>query len=156
VGVMRPNRTDMRGGPALRNRAPTLRGNMTDAEQMLWKELRKNRLGWRFRRQLPIRPYVADFACIEARLIVEADGGQHARPEDHDLRDSELRRQGWRVLRFWNNQILANPEGVMRTIAEALGPPREQSPHPNPPPLAGEGVSTVASPISRAVSKTVI
>jgi primosomal protein N' (replication factor Y) len=103
---------------------------------------------------VPIRPYVADFACIEARLIVEADGGQHARPEDHDLRDSELRRQGWRVLRFWNNQILANPEGVMRTIAEALGPPREQSPHPNPPPLAGEGVSTVASPISRAVSKT--
>jgi very-short-patch-repair endonuclease len=51
---------------------------MTDAEQILWKELRKNRLGWRFRRQFPIPPYVADFACIEARLIVEADGGQHA------------------------------------------------------------------------------
>jgi primosomal protein N' (replication factor Y) len=115
---------------------------MTDAEQVLWKELRKYRLGWRFRRQFPIPPYIVDFACLYARLIVEADGGQRGRPGDHDLRDRALRRRGWRVLRFWNNEILANPQGVLRTISEMLGPPRDRSPHPNPPPLAGEGVST--------------
>jgi N-methylhydantoinase B len=142
VGVLRPNRTDMRGGSALKTNARELRGNMTDAERALWKELRKYGLGWRFRRQFPIPPYIVDFVCVEARLIVEADGGQHARPGDHDLRDGELRRQGWRVLRVWNNDILANREGVLRTIAEVLGPPREESPHPDPPPLAGEGVST--------------
>src|SRR5437763_6267447 len=138
VGVMRPNRTDMRGGSSIKTNARGLRRNMTDAEQVLWKELRKHQLGWRFRRQFPIPPYIVDFACIEARLIVEADGGRHGRPGDHDLRDNELRRRGWRVLRFWNNEILANRQGVLRTIAEMLGPRRERSPHPNPPPLAEE------------------
>src|ERR1700760_2850264 len=121
---MRPNRSEMRGGSSIKKKARTLRGNMPDAEQALWKELRQYRLCWRFRRQFPIPPYIVDFACIEARLIVEADGGQHARPGDHDLRHSELRHQGWRVLRFWNNEILANREGVLRTIAETLGTPR--------------------------------
>jgi very-short-patch-repair endonuclease len=143
VGVRLPNRTDMRGGSSIKKKARALRGNMPDAEQVLWKELRKYRLGRRFRRQFPIPPYIVDFACVEARLIVEADGGQHARPGDHELRDRELRRRGWRILQFWNNEILANPQGVLRTIAEALGRPRERSsPHPDPPPLAGEGVST--------------
>jgi very-short-patch-repair endonuclease len=126
----------MRGGSPMKKQARKLRRNMTDAEQALWKELRNSRLGWRFRRQFPIPPYIVDFACVDACLIVEADGGQHEHPGDHELRDNELGRQGWRVLRFWNNQILANPEGVTSTIAEALGPPRERSPHPNPPPLA--------------------
>src|SRR6516165_9154524 len=139
VGVVRPNRADMRGGLPLKNRARALRGNMTHPERALWKELRDYKLGWRFRRQFPIPPYIVDFACIEARLIIEVDGGQHARPGDHDLRDGELQRDGWRVLRFWNNEILASREGVLRTIAEMLGPPQRQSPHPNPPPLAGEG-----------------
>src|SRR5260370_39571706 len=112
---------------------------MPDAEQVLWKELRKYSLGWRFRRQFPIPPYIVDFACVDARLIVEADGGQHGRPGDHDMRDCELRRQRWRVLRFWNNEILANTQGVLMTIAEMLGPPRERSPHPHPPPPAGGG-----------------
>jgi primosomal protein N' (replication factor Y) len=129
----------MRGGSSIKKNARGLRHNMTAAEQLLWKELRKYRLGRRFRRQFPIPPYIVDFACVEKRLIVEADGGQHARPGDHDLRDSELSRQGWRVLRFWNNEILANREGVLRTIVETLGPPLKQSPHPDPPPLAGEG-----------------
>jgi very-short-patch-repair endonuclease len=137
---MRPNRTDMRGGSALKENARKLRRSMTDAERVLWKDLRKYRLGWRFRRQFPVPPYIVDFACLEARLIVEADGGQHARPGDHTERDEELQRQGWRVLRFWNNDILANPQGVLRTIAETLGPPCDPNPHPSPPPLAGEGV----------------
>ena len=94
-------------------------------------------LGWRFRRQFPIPPYIVDFACVEARLLVEADGGQHGRLGDHDLRDNELRRQGWRVLRFWNNDILANSWGVLRTIAEALGPAHEESPTPALPRLRG-------------------
>jgi very-short-patch-repair endonuclease len=139
VGVRRSNRADIRGGVSIKNNARVLRRNMTDAEQVLWKELRKYSLGWRFRRQFPIPPYIVDFACVAARLVVEADGGQHARPGDHDRRD-ELQRRGWRVLRFWNNEILANRQGVLRTIAEMLGPPREQGPHPNPPPPAGEGI----------------
>ena len=140
MGVIRPSRTDMRGGSSIRKSARELRRNMTDAEQALWKELRKCGLGRRFRRQFPIPPYIVDFVCVEARLIVEADGGQHARAGDHDLRDGELRRQGWRVLRFWNNEILANRQGVLRTIIEMLGPRSVQNPHPNPPPLTGEGV----------------
>ena len=139
MGVVRPNRADMRGGLPRKDRARALRGNMTHPERALWKELRDYKLGWRFRRQFPIPPYIVDFACIEARLIIEVDGGQHARPGDHDLRDGELQREGWRVLRFWNNEILSNPQGVLRTIAEMLGPPLDQSPHPDPPPLAGEG-----------------
>ena len=130
----------MRGGGPIKKQARKLRGNMTEAERVLWRELRKYSLGWRFRRQFPIPPYIVDFACVEARLIVEADGGQHGLPGDHDVRDRELQRQGWRVLRFWNNDIVANRQGVLGTIADALGPPRGGNPHPNPPPLAGEGV----------------
>jgi very-short-patch-repair endonuclease len=141
---LRPNRMDMRGGLALKSNARRLRRSMTDAEQLLWRELRRHQLGWRFRRQFPIPPYIVDFACLEARLIVEADGGQHAHPGEHDLRDSQLRRQGWRLLRFWNNDIVENRDGVLQTIAAALGPPQGSSPHPNPPPLAGEGVKAPA------------
>ncbi len=149
VGVMRPNRADMRGGSPIKKHARELRRNMTDAERVPWKGIRKCALGCRFRRQFPIPPYIVDFACVEARLIVEADGGQHARPGDHDLRDSELQRQGWRALRFWNNEILPNRQGVLRTIAETLG---SGSPHPNPPPLAGEGVP--ADTISKASDRS--
>ena len=134
------SREDMRGGLPKRNQARNLRRNMTEAERVLWRELRRDGLGWRFRRQFPIPPYIADFACLEARLVVEADGGQHNRPGDHDRRDADLRAQGWRVLRFWNNEIFANRPGVLQTIAEALGPWPSVYPHPGPPPQAGEGV----------------
>jgi primosomal protein N' (replication factor Y) len=95
---------------------------MTRAEQMLWRELRRNNIGWRFRRQYPVPPYIVDFACVEARLIIEADGGQHSEPGEHDRRDELLRRANWRVLRFWNTEILRNRAGVLQTIAEALRP----------------------------------
>ena len=144
MGVLRPRRIDMRGGSAIKDRARKLRGNLTDAERVLWRELRQHQLGWRFRRQFPVPPYVVDFVCIEARLIVEVDGGQHACPGEHERRDARLRAQGWRILRFWNNDVLANRAGVLQTIADALGPPPGQYPHPNPPPPAGEGVSTPA------------
>jgi primosomal protein N' (replication factor Y) len=105
---------------------------------MLWAELRHDQLGWRFRRQHPIPPYIVDFACVEARLVIEADGGQHGFAGDH-VRDQTLRLNGWRVLRFWNNDIVENRVGVLQIIAATLGSRSEKSPRPNPPPLAGEG-----------------
>ena len=101
-------------------RARALRANMTLAERLLWRELRDSQLGSNFRRQHPIPPYVVDFVCVEARLIIEADGGQHAQPGEHDARDAELSRRGWRILRFWNNEIVENRAGVLQAIAEAL------------------------------------
>jgi primosomal protein N' (replication factor Y) len=92
-------------------------------------ELRHDQLGWRFRRQHPIPPYIADFACVEARLVAEADGGQHERVGDHEVRDQAQRRSGWQVLRFWNNDIMENRAGVLQIILATLGPPP-----PKPPP----------------------
>jgi len=94
---------------------------MTDAEKRLWSALRDRRLvGYKFRRQRPIGPFIVDFACVERKLIVEADGGQHAGSERDEQRTARLERRGWRVLRFWNNDILANPSGVVETILRAL------------------------------------
>lgn len=123
-----------RGG--LRNRARTLRGNQTDAEHRLWKLLRAKRLeGWKFRRQFPIGRYIVDFACPTARLIVEADGGQH-NDSTHDVaRDHWLAGEGWNVIRFWNTDILTNEEGVLSSVLAALPP------LPNPSPTRGEGLS---------------
>ena len=84
----------MRGGQKIIVRARGLRTASTDAERALWRMLRQRQLGWRFRRQYPISPYIVDFACIEARLIVEADGSQHAEPGDHDRRDAFLAKRG--------------------------------------------------------------
>ena len=94
---------------------------MTDAERALWRILRLRQVeGKRFRRQVPIDCYIVDFACLEARLIIEVDGGQHFESESDRKRDAYLRSQGFRVLRFWNNEILANREGVFQVITEAL------------------------------------
>jgi very-short-patch-repair endonuclease len=127
----------MRGGSSTIGRARRLRRDTTEAERLLWAGLRNDQLGWRFRRQHPIPPYIVDFACVEARLVVEADGGQNGRVGDHDTRDEMLRRSGWRVLRFWNNDILENRAGVQQTIAAALGPRLTESPHPDPPRARG-------------------
>ncbi|MDZ7711869.1 MAG: endonuclease domain-containing protein [Rhodovibrio sp.] len=104
-------------------RAKGLRQQTTDAEARLWYVLRrKHMLGFKFRRQHPIGRYVADFACPEARLVIEVDGGQHAEQVARDAaRTRELEAHGYTVLRFWNNEVLANFDGVQEVIRAALG-----------------------------------
>jgi very-short-patch-repair endonuclease len=111
-----------------------LRRAATDAERRLWSALRDRRLeGYRFRRQYPIGRFIVDFACTQHRLIVEADGGQHADSEPDRRRTANLEQEGWRVLRFWNNDILSNTNGVVEKILRELR--GESDPHP-PTPLA--------------------
>ena len=105
-------------------RARELRKNQTDAERKLWRELRGLKArGFHFRRQVPIDHLIVDFACLSARLVIEIDGGQHnmemRRNRDAD-RDAHLRRTGFTVLRFWNNDVMANPEGVMEVVRRNL------------------------------------
>ncbi len=104
------------------DRARTLRSNMTDVERLLWQSLRGKQInGHRFRRQHPIGKYIADFACVEQQLVVELDGGQHQEQLERDQQRSEfLRVQGWRVLRFWNNQVLEQTSSVLDVIMQAL------------------------------------
>ncbi|HSR64828.1 MAG TPA: endonuclease domain-containing protein [Xanthomonadaceae bacterium] len=116
--------------------ARRLRRTMTDAEQALWKRLRFQQAGHRFRRQHPIGPFVVDFACIARRLIVEVDGGQHLGSLTDERRDAFLRTEGYRVLRFWNTDVLQNIDGVLQVILDWLS---LTSPHPDLPPQAGEG-----------------
>jgi very-short-patch-repair endonuclease len=106
-------------------RARKLRVDATDAERKLWQLLRRRELaGWKFRRQRPIDRYVADFACLEAMLVVEVDGGQHAENAADDVRTRHLEALGWEVQRFWNPDVLTNPEGVLTMILTALERPR--------------------------------
>jgi len=93
--------------------AKFLRRNATEAERKLWSLLRDRRLaGWKFRRQVPLGPYVVDFYCPAAKLVVEADGGQHADSRKDEIRTAWLERNGYRVKRYWNNDILQNPESI--------------------------------------------
>ena len=103
--------------------AKALRKRMTDAERSLWKHLRAHRLqGTKFKRQQPIGCYIVDFVCFEARLVVEVDGGQHQASEADQVRDSWLRAQGFKVLRFWNDEALAQPIVVLERIMSFLPP----------------------------------
>jgi very-short-patch-repair endonuclease len=105
----------------VRGHARTLRGRMTDAERKLWFALRDRRFArFKFRRQVPLGRYIADFVCFDARLVIEVDGGQHAASMRDKLRDRWFVANGFRLLRFWNNDVLSNLEGVSTTIAEAL------------------------------------
>lgn len=99
-----------------------LRRDMTDAERTLWFRLRGRRLeGYRFRKQVPLGHYVADFACMAPRLVVEVDGGQHASQIERDETRTEwLQSQGFKVLRFWNHEVSENLDGVLLTIVDAL------------------------------------
>ncbi len=103
-------------------RARTLRKNPTKAKQALWRPLRLRQLDeHKFRRQQPLGAYIVDFVCLEKRLIVELDGGQHAAQADSDAgRTAWLEAQGFRVLRFWNHEVLKEIEAVMEVIREAL------------------------------------
>jgi len=118
--------------------ANRLRRNMTDAERKLWLALRDRRLdNSKFRRQSTIGPYVVDFLCIEARLIVEVDGGQHNENVDAP-RSRFLEQRGYQILRFWNNDVMENFEGVLQTIRAALVSSKKR-PSSNLLPQAGEG-----------------
>jgi very-short-patch-repair endonuclease len=102
--------------------ARDLRKQLTDAERRLWYLLRRKQLeGFRFRRQAPVGKYIADFACFAERLIIEVDGGLHVDTQAYDeTRTAWLESEGFRVLRFWNNDVLGNQEGVLERILEAL------------------------------------
>ena len=115
--------------------ARRLRGLQTDAERKLWSKLRDRQIcRAKFRRQHPIGKYITDFCCVEIGLIIELDGSQHMQQVQADQRRSRyLEQRGYRVLRFWDNEVLANIDGVMEQIVRVLN-----SPHPNPLP-AGEG-----------------
>jgi very-short-patch-repair endonuclease len=103
-------------------KARQFRKERTDAERVLWQKLRNRGLGgYKFRRQVPISPYIVDFFCQSARLVIEVDGGQHAEREDYDKqRDQYLRENGYEVVRFWNNEILGNLDGVLESLTLTL------------------------------------
>jgi very-short-patch-repair endonuclease len=101
-------------------RARELRQSMTDAERRLWTYLRRDFLGVHFRRQVPIGSYIVDFACMKRRLVIEIDGGQHMGSTEDEIRDRWLKEQGYRVLRFWNHDVLKNTDGVLQVIAARL------------------------------------
>lgn len=111
-----------------RDRARRLRNDQTPSEMRLWDWLRGGRLdGWKWRRQAPVGPFIVDFLCLEAAMVVELDGGIHAEHADRDARrDAYLRVRGLQVLRFWNSEVEADFDGVCWTILSAC---RETDPH---------------------------
>jgi len=124
-----------------RSQARRLRRQSTDAEQQLWQLLRSRQLAnTKFRRQVPIGSWIVDFVSFEQMLVIEADGGQHAENRRDQARDADLQERGFRILRFWNNDIIENAEGVLQQIADTI----EKSPsprglRPRPSPTKGEG-----------------
>jgi len=124
----------------VRELAKALRKRMTDAERRLWRYLRNRELGgWKFRRQYPVGPYIIDFICVEKNLVIEVDGGKHAENEELDIQRSEyLNKMGYRVFRFWNNQVLQETEAVLEMILAILMNENQNSPSPRPSPPLGE------------------
>ena len=124
-----------------------LRRRSTEAEDLLWYILRDRRFAnYKFRRQVPIGPYVADFVCYQSKLVVELDGSQHAESFRDEKRDAELERRGFRVLRLWNRQLNAERDTVMAAIWFAL----QDTPSAAlraPSPTRGEGEGAEASKI---------
>ena len=134
-----------------RVRARALRESATDAERLIWSRLRDRRLdGYKFRRQHPVGAFFTDFACVEAKLVVELDGGQHF---DECAQSSDARRtallveRGFQVLRFTNREALVETEAVLNVVHAWLVANR---PHPNPLPQAGEGANPHPSALPRA------
>ena len=121
--------------PGAVTRARRLRREMTDAERKLWRMLKESFDDWHFRKQVPLRHFIADFASHRAKLVIEVDGGQHDASIDLP-RTRVIEDEGYRVIRFWNNEVLGNPDGVWAMIDAAL-----HDRHPTPtPPHPGEGL----------------
>ncbi|MBN8500858.1 MAG: endonuclease domain-containing protein [Sphingomonadales bacterium] len=115
-------------GKRLTDVARKLRGDMTDAERRLWSHLRASQLeGNRFTRQYPIGDFVVDFACRSARIAIELDGGQHSDSAADEPRTRMIEAHGYRVIRFWNNDVLQNTDGVLTAILEELRIARNHS-----------------------------
>ena len=102
--------------------ARRLRVNQTDAETVLWNRIRNRQIdGHKFARQVPVGAYACDFVCREKCLVIEVDGGQHAENMRDEVRDTFLKKEGYRVARFWNNDVLTNSDGILTQILELLG-----------------------------------
>jgi len=93
-----------------------LRRDMTGAEKKLWYSIRRKQLGVKFRKQQPLGRYIVDFVCFEKKMIIEIDGGEHFENKDDEIRDEWFKRQGYKILRFWNNDVLTNTDGVIQLI----------------------------------------
>jgi very-short-patch-repair endonuclease len=113
---------------------------MTDAEQLLWSNLRNRGLGsFKFRRQHPVGPFIVDFICLEKNVVIEVDGGQHDDNKELDVqRSAYLNKMGYRVFRFWNNEVMQETEAVLDAIFAILANGKQNSPSPQPSHLSGE------------------
>ena len=121
--------------------AKALRVNQTDAELKIWQALRAGRLmSYKFKRQVPISDCIVDFVCFEQKMIVEIDGGQHLESSEDELRDAKLTKMGFKVLRFWNNDVMQNLEGVLMVILKQL---QIATPLPSPLPQGERGVNRI-------------
>jgi very-short-patch-repair endonuclease len=119
-------------------RAKGLRRRSTEAERKFWYAVRDRRFeGFKFKRQVPIDPWIVDFLCAEARLVVEIDGGHHADSKRDPIRTAYLEARGYRVIRFWNADVLANLDGVMYAVLEKLTHNEAERTPPHPVPLPG-------------------
>ncbi len=120
---------------SLLQNAKNLRRNLTPHEQILWQHLRAGRLqGFKFKRQQPLGKYIVDFICLETKLVIELDGSQHAAAQADKTRDAWLHAEGYTVLRFWNNELTENLEGVLEAILIAV-----KKHHPLPQSLSPQG-----------------
>ena len=126
-------------------RAKVLRKNMTDAERKLWRALRARSIGAKFRRQTPLGSYIVDFVCFEPKTIIEVDGSQHAGSTADKMRDHYFRSRGYRILRFWDNDVLKNLNGVLEVVfAETHPSPGTPLRGAPPSPSRGEGNAPAA------------
>jgi len=137
--LSRWERDRVRDSKHLLSRSRVLRREASEAEKVLWRQLRGRQLeGYKFRRQVVFEPYIVDFVCLEARLIIEADGGQHTDRVVYDaLRTTKLESKGYRVLRFWNHQVLGELQNVLEEISRVLledSPAKFEGPSPQPSP----------------------